>query len=99
MHANQSILDAAYDRAQLIRFAPERTLSINVEAILDMREGQTGGELAAHYLRVIDNTIAKSCYATAEPADRLAYETGLLRSYLREACNLIALAVEEPGTL
>ena len=71
-------------------------MNINFQVIAELRLGLTGEALAEHELRAIARYIAGSCYATASPADRNAFEAGMLRAALRKVCNLLAEAVEDP---
>jgi hypothetical protein len=64
-----------------------------------LREGAVGDELCDHWLRAIGLVIAGGCYATATPEDRLAYENGMLRGYLRQACQMLEDASDEPVDL
>ena len=70
--------------------------AINIAAILALREGATGDALADHEIRSIERYIKGTSYATAAPADRMAFENGMLRSALRKVCNLLDEAVQDP---
>ena len=70
--------------------------AINIRAILELREGLTGSELATAKINEVRAIMRDGIYANAHKDDRHAYEIGLLQAQIRRVCDLLAEAVEDP---
>jgi hypothetical protein len=85
-----------YELADAARQDDLQRHGVNLEAIVEAREGMVGDELADHWIAMAERVsrayLAPDASESAKVA-RLHFEIGQLRGYLRQACANYASVV------
>jgi hypothetical protein len=88
-----SVLDAER-RADIARWDDMQRKGVNLEAIVELREGAVGEELAEFWIASARREAAAILPGLPATEQRLRARIGALESHLRDACEMLERAVQ-----